>query len=101
MLKKIFCFHQNLIQKNQNQNLKKAWQRGKNFKKERLLKFKKKKEKNINNELVKKYFTDYQRPSELHKTESKKNKDQVYLIKNVLNKMKKEALKRCLRIKNL
>ena len=31
---------------------------------------KKKKRKNINNELVKKYFTDYERPSELHKTES-------------------------------
>ena len=100
MLKKIFCFHQNLIQKNQNQNLKKAWQRGKNLKKERLLKLKKKR-KNINNELVKKYFTDYERPSELHKTESKKNEDQVYLIKNVLNKMKKKTLKRCLRIKNL
>ena len=93
MLKKIFCFHQNLIQKNQNQNLKKAWQRGKNLKKERLLKLKKKR-KNINNELVKKYFTDYERPSELHKTESKKNEDQVYLIKNVLNKMKKKNLEK-------
>ena len=71
------------------------------FKKGKIAEIEKKKRKNINNELVKKYFTDYERPSELHKTESKKNKDQVYLIKNVLNKMKKEALKRCLRIKNL
>ena len=43
--------------------------------------------------MVKKYFTDYRRPSELHKTESKKNEDQVYLIKEVLNKMKKNLEK--------
>ena len=59
------------------------------FKKGKIAEIEKKR-KNINNELVKKYFTDYERPSELHKTESKKNEDQVYLIKNVLNKMKKK-----------
>ena len=60
------------------------------LKKGKIAEIEKKKEKNINNELVKKYFTDYRRPSELHETESKKNEDQVYLIKEVLNKMKKK-----------
>ena len=50
-----------------------------------------KEEKNINNELFKKYFTDYWSPSDIYKklrkTEAKKKKDQVYLIKEVLNKL--------------
>ena len=49
-------------------------------------------EKNINNELFKKYFTNNRSPSDmykkLHKTEGKKNEDQVYVIKEVLNKRK-------------
>ena len=53
----------------------------------------KEEEKNINNELFQKYFTNYQSPSDMHKklreTEGKKNEDQVYAIKKVLNKMKK------------
>ena len=52
-----------------------------------------KEDKNINNELFKKYFTDYWSPSDIYKklrkTEGKKKKDQVYLIKEVLNKLKK------------
>ena len=52
-----------------------------------------KEEKNINKELFKKYFTDYQSPSDMYKKlrerESKKNEDQVYLIKKVFNRMKK------------
>ena len=40
-----------------------------------------------------KYYTDYRSPSDmykkLHETEGKKNEDQVYLIKKVLNRMKK------------
>ena len=57
-----------------------------------MLKLKKKK-KNINNELFQKYFTNYPSPSDMYKklreTEGKKNEDQVYAIKKVLNKMKK------------
>ena len=57
-----------------------------------MLKLKKKK-KNINNELFQKYFTNYPSPSDMYKklreTEGKKNDDQVYAIKKVLNKMKK------------
>ena len=42
-------------------------------------------EKNINNELFKKYFTDYRSPSDMYKklreTEGERNEDQVYEIK--------------------
>ena len=52
-----------------------------------------KEEKNIDNEFLKKYFTDYESPSsmyiKLRKTEGKINEDQVYGIKKVLDKMKK------------
>ena len=44
--------------------------------------------------MCKKYFTDYQSLSDMCKklleAEGKKNEDQVYLIKKVLNKMKKK-----------
>ena len=50
-------------------------------------------EKNINNESFKKYFTNYQSPrgmyKKLHKTEGERNENRVYLIKLVLDKMKK------------
>ena len=53
----------------------------------------KEEEKNINNELFQKYFTNYPSPSDMYKklreTEGKRNEDQVYAIKKVLNKMKK------------
>ena len=56
----------------------------------------KREDKNINNKLFKEYFTIYQSPSDMYKklrkTEDKKNKDQVYLIKEMLNTMK-EAIK--------
>ena len=53
-----------------------------------------KEEKNIENELFKKYFTNnYQSLSDmfktLHMTEGKKNENQVYAIKKVLDKMKR------------
>ena len=61
-----------------------------------MLKLKKKK---TNNELFKKYFTNFRSPSDMYKelreTEDKENEDQVdqvYLIKEVLNRMK-EAIK--------
>ena len=53
----------------------------------------KEEEKNINNELFKEYFTIYQSPRNMYKklrmTESTRNEERVYLIKEVLNKMKK------------
>ena len=56
----------------------------------------KEEEKNIRNELFKQYFTDYRGPSDMYKKlrkkegkKKKKNEDQVYLIKKVLNRMKK------------
>ena len=58
----------------------------------RLLKLKKKKK--TKTELFKEYFTNHQNPNDMYKklrnTEGKKNDDQVYLIKEVLNKMKKK-----------
>ena len=52
-----------------------------------------KEEKNINNKLLKEYFTNYQNPSDMYKklreTESTRNENRVYLIKPVLNQMKK------------
>ena len=57
-----------------------------------MLKLKEKK-KNINNKLFKEYFTIYQSPGHMYKKlcerEGKRNEDQVYLIKEVLNRMKK------------
>ena len=63
-------------------------------------------EKNINNELFKKYFTNYRSPSDMYKklrkTEGTRNENQVYLIKEVLNKIEwKKSLKMCLKIENL
>ena len=50
-------------------------------------------EKNISNELFKKYFTNYQSPSDTYKklreTEGERNENQVYLVKLGLNRMKK------------
>ena len=54
----------------------------------------KKAEKNINSLLFKYYFSKYQNPSDMYKklrvTKGKRNEDQVYLIKEVLNKIKKQ-----------
>ena len=53
----------------------------------------KRKEQNINNELFKAYFIDYQSPSSMYKESSKtkdtENEVRVDLIKEVLTKMKK------------
>ena len=53
----------------------------------------KKKEKNMNDKLFKDYFTIYQSPSNMYKklgmTEGTRNEVRVYLIKEVLNRMKK------------
>ena len=51
-------------------------------------------EENRNNKLFREYFTIYQSPSHMYKklckTEGERNEDQVYLIKEVLNRMKKK-----------
>ena len=43
--------------------------------------------------MFKEYFTNYQNPSDMYKklrmTEGRRNEDQVYVIKKVLDKMKK------------
>ena len=53
----------------------------------------KKKKKNIHNLLFTEYFINYQNPSGMFKklrmTEGRRNEDQVYVIKKVLDKMKK------------
>ena len=50
-------------------------------------------EKNINNKLFKEYFTNYQSPIDIYKklrmTEGERNEDLIYVIKKVLDKMKK------------
>ena len=50
-------------------------------------------EKNIKKKLFKEYFTNYQSPSDMYKklrmTEGERNEDQIYVIKKVLDKMKK------------
>ena len=89
MLKKIFSQHEKLVKENQNRGLQKALQEGQYGMVAEI----EKEEKNIDNELLKKYFTDYESPSsmyiKLRKTEGKKNEDQVYAIKKVLDKIKK------------
>ena len=57
----------------------------------------------MKNGLFKEYFTNYQSPSDMYKKlrdTGGKNEDQVYLIKEVLNKMKKKK-KMCLKIIHL
>ena len=53
----------------------------------------KKEEKTIGNLLFNYYFIKYQNPSDIYKklreTKGKKNEDQVYLIKEILDKIKK------------
>ena len=53
----------------------------------------KKEEKNIDYKLFKEYFTYYRNLSDMYEklrmTEGEKNEDQVYLIKKVLDKIKK------------
>ena len=62
-------------------------------KNERIAEIKKEK-KNIENELFKYYFIDYQKPSDMYKklceTKDKINEDQVDLIKKILDKIKKQ-----------
>ena len=54
-------------------------------------------EKNINNELFQKCFTNYQSLNDMYKklreTEGERNEDQVCLIREVLNRMKKAIKK--------
>ena len=53
----------------------------------------KKKKQNMSNELFKKYFANYQSPSDRYKklreTEGERNQNQIYLVKLGLDRMKK------------
>ena len=55
--------------------------------------------------MFKHYFTDYQNPSDMYKklrkTKGKRNEDQVYSIKEILDKIKRKLKMLCLKIKNL
>ena len=57
----------------------------------------KEEEKNINYKLFNEYFINYRSPSDMYKklraTEGERNEDQVYVIKKMLNKMKKTIKK--------
>ena len=63
------------------------------MRREKITEIEEEEEENINNELLKKYFTNDRSPSDmqrkLHETEVARNEDRVYLIKLVLDKMKK------------
>ena len=63
------------------------------MRREKITEIEEEEEENINNELFKKYFTNDRSPSDmhrkLHETEGARNEDRVYLIKLVLDKMKK------------
>ena len=54
-------------------------------------------EKNMNYKLFNEYFINYRSPSDMYKTlwvtEGERNEDQVYVIKKMLNKMKKTIKK--------
>ena len=62
---------------------------GSKFRKEKIAEIEREEK---NNELFKEYFINYQSPSnmykKLHETEGIRNEDRVYLIKQVLKKMK-------------
>ena len=98
ILQNFFHFHQKLIKENQclktivGRNIEESVK----LKRRRISEIEE--EEKTSNEFCKKYFTDYQSLSDmckkLREAEGKKNEDQVYLIKKVLNKMKKKTLKR-------
>ena len=92
MFKKNFSLHQKLIKKSETKTEESIAERVK-LKNKKIAEIKKE-EKNINNLLFKHYFTDYQNPSDMYKklreTKGKRNEDQVYSIKEVLNKIKEK-----------
>ena len=91
MLKNIFSLHQKLIKKSEP-NTEESISKRVKLKNEKIVEIKKE-EKNINNSLFKHHFTTYQNPSDMYKklreTKSKRNENQVYSIKKILDKIKK------------
>ena len=87
MLQNIFSFHQKLVKKKDWRNIAERI-KSKNNKNAEI----KKEEKNINNELVKYYFSKYQNPCDMYKkickAKGKENEDQVYSINEILDKIK-------------
>ena len=92
MLKNIFSLHQKLIKKSEP-NTEESISKRVKLKNEKIAEIKKE-EKNIENELFKYYFINYQKPSDMYKklreTKDKINEDQVDLIKEILDKIKEE-----------
>ena len=86
--------HQKLIKKKSEPKTEKSIAERVKLKNEKIAEVKKE-EKNIDYKLFKNYFTNYQSLSDMYKKlcdtggKKKKNEDQVCLIKEVLNKMKK------------
>ena len=91
MFKKNFSLHQKLIKKSETKTEESIAERVK-LKNKKIAETEKE-GKNLNNLLFKYYFINYQIPSDMYKklreTKGKRKKDQVYSIKKVLNKIKK------------
>ena len=68
-------------------------EKGVKLRRKRTAEIEEEEEKNINNELFKEYFSNYQIPSDMYKKLREEkvewNEERVFLIREVLNKMKK------------
>ena len=91
-LKIFFIVRQKLIKKSKPKIAESIAERVK-LKKNKIAEIKKE-EKNINNLLFKHSFIDYKNPSDMYKklreTKDKENEDQVYSMKEIIDKIKKE-----------
>ena len=91
MLKKYFSLHQKLIKENQNQRLKKVLQKGTILRKGMVAEIKKEKTQTMN--CLKNTMLIIKAPSDTYKKlcekEGERNETKVYLIEEVINKMKK------------
>ena len=89
MLKKIFRLHQKLIKETQTEECIAGRTK---LRRERIAEIKREEE-NINNLAFQYYFSKYQNPNDMYKklreTKAKRNEDQVYLIKKILDEKKK------------
>ena len=83
--------NQNLIKKKSKPKIEESIAERVKLKNNKIAEIKKE-EKNINNLLFKYYFTNYRNPSDIYvklrETKGKRNEDQAYSIKEVLNKIK-------------
>ena len=90
------CLKKTIVEKNISEKVK--------LKRRRIAEIEEE-EKNIDYKLFKEYFINYRNASDMYKklrmTEGERNEDQVYVIKKVLDKMKKNTLKMYLKTKHL